>query len=225
MPITFKGTTETEDQFPYPTADEGSPEERTRPHISVLGMLLAFVAAAGLAACITLLYRGTAVIMETAGGFVATGGPYVIAHPAPDWVWLIPVSIFGLIAFAAIDWAAAKRGWGLNLWLFVWMALFISLGWNFLRLGFNPPEGLQGAWAWIMCGVIFWVMGLAPAFLVFKGAREGFQSLVDRQSSDARMVWRVPKKSDTTGVYLAAQALGAVAGIVVGVVLFGRIAS
>jgi len=220
MPITFRGTTEGSGP---PDTDFASFEEAPRPRVSILGMLLAFVGAAGIAASITLLYQGTGFIMETAGGFVATGGPYVIAHPAPDWVWLVPATIFGLIGFGILGIVASGRGWGLNPMVFAWMGLFISLGWNFLRLGFNPPEGLQGAWAWIMCGVIFWIMGLAPTLLAFSAARAGFQSLVDRQDADARRAWRVPKRSDTTGVYLVAQLVGVAGGIWLGVVLFGQI--
>ena len=41
---------------------------------------------------LTLLYQGMRAIMYL-GGFVASGGPYAIAHPAPGWVWIVPVSI------------------------------------------------------------------------------------------------------------------------------------
>lgn len=207
---------------PYEGIHSDAPREERRS-FSFLGLLLAVLTAAGIAASIALLYQGMADIMETSGGFVATGGPYVIAQPAPDWVALMPLSVMGIIFFGIANIWAASRGWGISLVIYAWMALFISLGWNFLRLGFNPPKGLQGAWAWILCGVIFWIMGFWPLLLLLAPGRSWFEALVSRQSGDARKAWRVPKRSDTTGAYLAAQVVGAVAGVVGAVVLFGFI--
>ena len=58
------------------------------------------------------LYQGMAEIMTTQGGFVASGGPYEIAHPAPGWGWLVPVSILALFAFGGLSLWASMRGWG-----------------------------------------------------------------------------------------------------------------
>jgi hypothetical protein len=204
------------------SGNTGSPGPR---RFSVLGLILALLSAAGLTMAITLLYNGMAVVMETEGGFVATGGPYVIAHPAPDWIGLIPISILGLFLFGGINLYASARGWGISLVVFAWMGLFISLGWNFLRLGSIPPEGLQGAWAWIMCGVVFWIMGFAPMLLLLGAGRAAFQGLMERQGNrDARRVWRMPSRRDTTGLYLGVQLFGALAGVVAGVALFARLA-
>ena len=52
-------------------------------------------------------------------------------------------------------WAAAP--------LFAWSGLFLALGWNFLDYGlFNPPGDETVIWGWLICGVIFVAMGLAP---------------------------------------------------------------
>ena len=76
---------------PGPTKPEEGPEQRPMRYGS-----LAVVSATSLAfgLCLTLLFFGMRAIMEL-GGFVAVGGPYEVAHPAPDWVWVLPVSIVG----------------------------------------------------------------------------------------------------------------------------------
>ena len=84
------------------------------PRVGFAGVLLALLSAAGMAASIALLYQGTGTIMATQGGFVASGGPYVIANEAPPWVWIVPVSIFGLFIFGGIGIYASNRGWGIN---------------------------------------------------------------------------------------------------------------
>ena len=38
------------------------------------------------------LYHGMRAMMRL-GGMVASGGPYAIEHPAPHWVWVMPLSI------------------------------------------------------------------------------------------------------------------------------------
>lgn len=210
------GTGGTRTSTPY-----ASPGEPLR--FSILGFLLALLSAAGVAAAIALLYNGMSVIMQTQGGFVATGGPYEIVHPAPDWVWLLPASIFAGVVFVALNLFAAQRGWGINLTLFMWMGTFIALGWNFLRLGFNPPPGMEGAWGWIVSGIVFWIMGFAPVLILIRPLRQGYRSLVDRQSSDARRMWRAPQRGDTTPVYVVGQALGALLGVAAGILLFAAI--
>ncbi len=188
------------------------------------GVLLTLLSAAGVAACIALLYQGMGTIMATQGGFVASGGPYEITNPAPQWAWIMPASIFGLFLFGGLGVYASNRGWGISPVLFAWSGLFIALGWNFLRLGFNPPPDLQGAWAWIMCGIVFWIMGFAPLLLVASIFRNAWSSLVARQNADARRVWSPPSRHDTTGAYLALQVVGAIIGVWAGVALFGIVA-
>lgn len=111
--------------------------------------------------CLTLLFFGMRGVMDL-GGFVAQGGPYEIAHPAPDWVWIVPAAIVGGFLVGGINLMAAHRAGGYSLVLPVWCVLFLSLGWNFLEYGLRPPDGDGLAWGWLVCAALFLVMGLAP---------------------------------------------------------------
>lgn len=121
--------------------------------------------------CLALLFFGMRGVMEL-GGFVAQGGPYEIAHPAPDWVWVVPVSIVGGFLVGGINLVAAHRAGGYTLVLPVWCVLFLSLGWNFLEYGVRPPGGDGLAWGWLVCAALFVVMGLAPLLLPFIGLND-----------------------------------------------------
>jgi hypothetical protein len=134
----------------------------------------------GVAFCITCLYHGMRGIMRL-GGMVASGGPYAIAHPAPSWVWVMPLSIvLGMILFFVNLFTSPAED-GINLMPLAWPGLFLSLGWNFLEFTFNPPGGGL-AWGWLICGVLFILMGGFPLLLIFKAAREKFRS---RLAADA----------------------------------------
>lgn len=131
----------------------------------------AFWTSVGLAATVfglTLLYFLMRAVMAV-GGFCASGGPYVIATPCPDNVaMLTPAAIFSMIVGLFVYMAnRAKNGpdWTM-LW---WSGLFLSLGWNFVEFSINPPEGGGIAWGWIICAVLFVVMGLAPLLLIGGG--------------------------------------------------------
>jgi hypothetical protein len=127
----------------------------------------------GVAFCIGLLYLAMRPIMRL-GGMVASGGPYAIAHPAPGWVWVIPLSvIFGMVCFFLNLFTAPADG--INLMPLAWPGLFLSLGWNFLEFAFAPPGG-GFAWGWLVCGVMFVLMGGLPLLLAFKPAREKIRS-------------------------------------------------
>ncbi|MCX6558072.1 MAG: hypothetical protein NTW95_11715 [Candidatus Aminicenantes bacterium] len=128
----------------------------------------------GVAFCITCLYHGMRGIMRL-GGMVASGGPYAIAHPAPPWVWIMPLSIVvGMILFF-VNLFTSPADEGINLMPLAWPGLFLSLGWNFLEFTFNPPGGGL-AWGWLICGVTFVLMGGFPLLLIFKAAREKLKS-------------------------------------------------
>ena len=136
--------------------------------MSPLALALVAVTAFGLAACITVLFVSMREILRL-GGFVARGGPYEIAQPAPDWAWAVPVCIIAGFACGILNIVAASRARGFTLVLPVWAALFIALGWNFLEFGVHPPEDVQGAWVWIACGVLFWAMGVPVAVAIVAG--------------------------------------------------------
>ena len=106
----------------------------------------------GVAFCISLLYQAMRPIMRL-GGMVASGGPYAIEHPAPSWVWIMPVAIvFGMVCFF-LNLFTSGDGDGVNLMPLAWPALFLSLGWNFLEFTFSPRRrrhspgaGWSAAW-------------------------------------------------------------------------------
>ncbi|MDO8847355.1 MAG: hypothetical protein Q7W51_03065 [Coriobacteriia bacterium] len=182
--------------------------------VSAVGSIVALLAAAGVAASITMLYLGMGTIMETSGAFVASGGPYEIVSPAPDWVWLIPVSIWTMLIFGGLALFATKRGWGESPLLYGWMGLFIPLGWNFLRLGLNPPEFMASTWGWIVSGIVFWIMGLVPVGFVVSRAIDAFKDA--RAGNPQSTISGRP----TRGIYLALQVVGVAVGIIAGNALF-----
>lgn len=191
------------------------PEADDRP--SPVWALVASVAAFGLFAGMAVLFMGMRGVMDL-GGFVARGGPYEIAHPAPDWVWVVPVSIMTGFLFGGLHIVGASRARGFALYGFVWVALFGSLGWNFLEYGFDPPEemGAEYAWGWIVSGVVFFLMTV-PAILgavwrMLPSTRERFAGL--------------PVRGLMTGgvAYLIGHAVAIPAGIAAGVAFFGLVA-
>lgn len=131
----------------------------------------AVVMAVGLAitsAGLTLVFLGMRAVMDV-GGYCASGGPYVIAQECPQGTAaLIPLGIIGgLIGLAMYAVTSAKLP-GPRLTLLAWSALFLSLGWNFWEYGLNPPDGSAGlVWGWIICGVVFVIMGAFPLLGLF----------------------------------------------------------
>src|SRR5688500_3165891 len=124
-----------------------------------------FLSLAGLACGLTWLYLGMRSVMEV-GGACADGGPYVSAQPCPEGVPLAMLGgIFGgLICLGLFLWFASRLGGGYaGLAAFAWPALFLSLGWNFLEFGLDPPGEESGpVWGWLVCAVLFFLMGGLP---------------------------------------------------------------
>ncbi|HMM48130.1 MAG TPA: hypothetical protein PKE32_00755 [Miltoncostaeaceae bacterium] len=146
---------------PTPTSaratDSASGEGRWRR-----GAVALFAGTLGLAFFLTLLWFGMRSVLDI-GGMCASGGPYQIAVECPDNIgWPMPLSIWlglmsaGLMAFGAIRVGAT------GLVLIGWPALFLSLGGNFLEYGVRPPGGGGLAWGWLVCGVVFVLMGAPP---------------------------------------------------------------
>jgi len=122
----------------------------------------------GLATAVTLLNLAGRVIMEM-GGFVAVGGPYEIAHPAPGWIALVPGSIFLGFACGGLSMILSMRTGGFSLLPLTWCSLFVSLGVQFAIMGLNPPGPGGPAWGWIICAVVFIPMGLTALPAVVRG--------------------------------------------------------
>lgn len=126
--------------------------------------VVVFLSLAGVAAGITMVWFGMRAVMDV-GGFCAQGGPFEIAVRCPERVsWLMMGGIWGgMIAAGVYAWHTAGSGVPKFTALF-WPGLFLSLGWNFLEYGLSPPEQFGGGVSvgWIVCGVLFVLMGLPP---------------------------------------------------------------
>jgi hypothetical protein len=133
-----------------------------RDPVPVWAVIGTFVGALGFGACLAVLSSGMRAIMATGTGFVAVGGPYEIAHPAPDWVWVIPVSILAGWAFGGLFALAAWRLDRFRAVIVIWSGLFLLLGFNFLQYGIDPEAGI--VWGWLVSGVVFVIMGAVPLF-------------------------------------------------------------
>jgi hypothetical protein len=131
-------------------------------------------------ACLTSLFLSMRAVLRL-GGFVASGGPYAIAHPAPEWIWLVPVSIVTGVMTALAGGSAGRPLGRANLLWLAWPALFVSLGWNFFEFGFHPPSGQGIVWGWMVCGMLFIPMGLLPLLSVVPWARNYLQARLREQ--------------------------------------------
>ncbi len=111
---------------------------------------------------LVMVYNGMRGVLEL-GGFVASGGPYEIAHPAPGYVWIFPVFINVMVISMIASPTLGKKVNGPNLMSLSWSALFISLGWNFTEFGFRAVST-----GWIICAVLFMAMGLIPLAVILR---------------------------------------------------------
>jgi hypothetical protein len=121
-----------------------------------------FASLALVAASLTVVFLGMRSVMEI-GGACAQGGPFVPVRPCPAGVPGLMVGgiWLGLISAGVYVWRAS-RARALSFVGFFWPALFLSLGWNFWEFGLEPPDAVGTAWGWIVCAVVFFVMGAAP---------------------------------------------------------------
>ena len=151
------------------TASESGLFEQARATIGI------FVTLAGVACGLTMLYMGMRAVMAV-GGFCAEGGPFVIEQHCPKGVpGLVMGGIWGGIIFYGLYvWQTIKHKVP-SFMLLGWSALFLSLGWNFLEFGVDPPGpdgGLE--WGWLTCAIVFALMGGLPLIAVVKPTLKGF---------------------------------------------------
>ena len=165
--------------------------------------ILMFIGMAGVSGALTVLWFSMRAVMEIGGSCASGNVPYQFSRPCPSGVpGLMIGSIFLGLAFLALY---AVTAVGPNLTLFAWPALFISLGWNFMDFGVSPPDGSEGpVWGWVICGVIFLLMGGIPLVLGIAALMQGHElrmaqrprSLVNRYGSsgstayESRREWR-----------------------------------
>jgi hypothetical protein len=122
--------------------------------------------------CLTLVFQSMRAVMDV-GGACASGGAYEIRQQCPKGVaWVMPVGIFGMFFAGIFTFMGVFSEGGPRPYVFAWSALFLALGWNFLEYGFDAPGGGTSV-GWIICGVVFVLMGGAPllALLSPKAAR------------------------------------------------------
>jgi len=187
--------------FTQPFPETAQP--RTAPGFPVLLNLLVF------SLCLTILYQGMRGIMYL-GGFVASGGPYAIAHPAPGWVWIIPISVILVIITIFIGIGQGVKAGGPNLMFLSWSALFLALGWNFLAFGLGLPTDGKAVIGWLICALLFLPMGAIPLWIILTSF---FRDWGKKRTAGSSLPW----------VFLWMQLLCAAAGIYLGIVLFRAI--
>ena len=147
----------------------------TRPPLeNVRAVVAVFVTLGGLSCGLTLLYLGMRSVMDI-GGACASGGPYVPRVECPEGVPLLMMAgIWGGLVFLGLYlWATSKHRVP-TLVALAWPALFLSLGWNFLDFGLDPPFGEGVVWGWIVCAVAFALMGGLPLFAMAKPVMSQF---------------------------------------------------
>jgi len=139
--------------------EAGAAGTRTRGAVAI------FLSLGVVSAALTMLWLGMRSVMDI-GGFCAEGGPFVIEHHCPKGVAAImPLSIWGgVIAGGIYVWQTIKHKVPSLVWLF-WPALFLSLGWNFLQYGLDPPGGGGLVWGWLVCAIVFILMGGIPLLI------------------------------------------------------------
>ncbi|MGY1714696.1 SHOCT domain-containing protein [Geodermatophilus sp. SYSU D01106] len=141
----------------------------------VTGAVVLGVGVAAGAAAVTLLWRLMRSVTAV-GGSCADGGPYVSAQPCPDGTGATIGLLFVLVPlFLGGTWWGALRAQAPNPVLLGWPALFLTLGWQFLRDGVDPPAGAGDiSLGYLICGVVFVLMGAAPLLLLpsaWRGSR------------------------------------------------------
>lgn len=144
-------------------ASSSAPPRLPRKRLGILGVAVVVVATT-----MTWTFLAMRAVMEV-GGSCADGGPYVSAQPCPDGAWMVAVAIpLMLLAGFAGTFAAAGLG-GPDLLLPLWVALFSSLGVNFLTYGLLEDPWV---WGWIVCGVVFVLMALPAVFFLLPTTRD-----------------------------------------------------
>jgi hypothetical protein len=165
----------------------------------------------GLGASITVVTLGGMAIMDQ-GGFVASGGPYRIAHPIPKGFWILPVAFIGLFVFSVAHRIFASRIKGFGLVYPAWCAVWLSIGATTFWYGINPPRANGLAWGWLSMGGIFLLVGLGSVWL-----------LVNYLRSPNRKPYEMPPNQRIPYAVLIVVTLAA--GVVAGFRMFSAIVS
>jgi hypothetical protein len=156
------------------------------------------VSVALIAMSTTWTYLGMRAVMDI-GGACASGGPYVPVQACPagaDALLSVGIPVLLLAAFAGS--ALALTLSAPTLILPMWVALFGSLGWNFLEYAFAFDDGVVVGW--LVCGVVFEAMALPALVLIVLAGRIRIPGLAANAAHGPRWRWWV--------LYAAAAAVG-----------------
>jgi hypothetical protein len=134
---------------------------------AVLGLGIA-AGAAAITVLSMLLRSATAVGGSCADVDVALGDQPCRSHTGAALLLAVACALLCLLA---VSWGAAVLGAPRPLFL-AWPVLALTLGWNFLRDGFDPPMGEGIALGYVVGGVVFLLLGAAPLLLRLSTARE-----------------------------------------------------
>lgn len=141
-----------------PVTLAAGPSLGARRTLWLLGSLVGFSAA------LTILFLGMRAVMDV-GGTCAEGTPFEIRVRCPQGVAPMVVgSIWGGLILAAIHTGFLPKGTPTLMGL-AWPALFLSLGWNFLDYGLDPPGRDGLGWGSLFCAALFAVLGGGPLLL------------------------------------------------------------
>ena len=134
--------------------------------VGITSTLIIALSLTAVATALTVMFLVMRKVMEL-GGSCAEGGPFVTVRPCPDGVpGLIAGGVVVGLAAALVYAGSSVRRRIPSFVGLLWPALFLSLGWNFLEFGLDPPGGGDGpAWGWIVSAVVFGLMGAGPFFL------------------------------------------------------------
>ena len=179
----------------------GEAERPVRRAVAVVVLGLGVAAGAAAITILSLIMRSVTAI----GGSCADGGPYVSAQPCPTGTGTALLLVFACTLTCLIGtlWAASVLKAPIPL-LLAWPAIFLTLGWNFLEDGFDPPDGQGVVTGFVVCGVLFVLMGGAPLLLwlsVVRDARRTRRAHAGFPSSPRRPYRRrgAPRPSSLTG--------------------------
>ena len=140
--------------------------------------VIAGIGIIGLAYCLSALWIGMRDVMEVGGSCASGNSPYVIENPCPQGseILMAPAIPLGFVFGAMMGYGlmGISRG-AASLVIVFWPALFLSLGWNFLEGAINPPGGGGLDVGWLICGIVFVLMG-APVLFGLPGIFRGIEA-------------------------------------------------
>ena len=140
--------------------------------ISVTRGVTILLGLTGTAAGLTMLFIGMRSVMDIGGACASGNQPFVIDNPCPAGAVLLTIGGAWLGIISAFVYVGSSLGTGIPGFAgFLWPALFLSLGWNFFEYAFDPPFGGGLAWGWLICGIVFAVMGGVPLWVVLTAGR------------------------------------------------------